>query len=237
MNNPLAPLKLWSVLLFFIVLDAASTQAGTNSFPAHLAGRYTKRYTWPETYLFGADGRYTNVIWLCSQGNSRDLGRASLLQGTILLTPDDPREKEEPLVPVKWGERQYLIRASEMTNFCSAINLGAEPRDSYIGKFLMRENDWMIPVSGRPELPAHLAKYLLEKPLTGKVTEVIDQSSAWINLGREHGLEVGMELLGGNGSRLVVEQAYGRQSRVGVNRSDKLPGVGIVVTSVYSDGK
>jgi hypothetical protein len=195
-----------------------------------------KRYTFSEYYKFGADGKYTNIVWLCSRGNSRDFGTATLAGDLIRLRPENLGEKEELMVPVKWGKRQYLIRPDELTNFCSAINLGGEPRDSHIGEFLMREGDWDIPVSGRPDLPAGYEGFLLSKTATGKVTEVIDNTSVWIDLGSEHGLKPGMKLLG-NGGFLIVEQVYGRQSRAKVRQGDRRPSTGHLVTTAYSDKK
>ncbi|MGZ8899716.1 MAG: hypothetical protein ACXW3Z_06440 [Limisphaerales bacterium] len=222
------------MVFVFFVSAVPAAKANTNSFPVHLVGTYMSRSFASEYYSFGADGRYTNVVWLCSRGNSRDFGIAALSGKTIALTPEDPRDKEEPLVPVKWGDRQYLIRVDEMTNFCSAINMGAEPRDSEMGDFLMRRDDWKLPVTGQPELPPEYGKYFLTKAAKGKITEVIDNQSAWINLGTDHGLMAGMKLIG-SGGFYVVEQAYGRQARVKLLHSQRKPAVGHVVSTAYTD--
>ena len=159
--------------------------AETNRFPAELAGTYVAERGVSVYYMFGANGVYTNVLWACSQGNSRAVGTAFLSNNLVAFVADHPRYARDPVLPVKWGERQYLIRPDEIAEFCSAVNLGSEPRESSRGEFLLRDEDWKKPVKGRPELPAEFQKHLFTKPPAGKVTEVIDEKSAWINLGSD----------------------------------------------------
>jgi hypothetical protein len=64
------------------------------------------------------------------------------------------------LVPIRWGERRYLVDAERLPQFAERINLGYEPRVHRIVKTpdgeafsLLREGDELKPVSGLPQLP------------------------------------------------------------------------------------
>jgi hypothetical protein len=69
---------------------------------------------------------------------------------------DDGRPTGFPdrLMPVRWGERRYLIPPSAMPDFVAAINQGNEPRADSHGRFLMAEGDELKNVDGLPGLPA-----------------------------------------------------------------------------------
>lgn len=58
----------------------------------------------------------------------------------------------DELVPVAWGERQYLIPIDRIAEFVSAINHGEEPRHSDRERFLLRAGDAKKPVPGLPAL-------------------------------------------------------------------------------------
>lgn len=83
-----------------------------------------------------------------------------------------PRELLQPLVPVPWGKRRYLIPRDELNDFANAVNHGSEPRTMAQGIFLMRDGDETIPVAGRPSLPAEASSLLRERPLAGKIIGV-----------------------------------------------------------------
>ena len=55
------------------------------------------------------------------------------------------------LIPVKWGERRYLIARDELLSFANSANSGSEPRDGAHGATLLRGGDEAKPVEGKPE--------------------------------------------------------------------------------------
>ncbi|MEH6422200.1 hypothetical protein [Pseudomonas sp. CGJS7] len=61
------------------------------------------------------------------------------------------------LVPIRWGERRYLVDAERLPQFAEQINLRYEPRVHSIVRppalALLREGDELKPVSGLPQLP------------------------------------------------------------------------------------
>ena len=124
---------------------------------------------------------------------------------------DDDDEVESPetefsLVPVKWDERTYLIFESDLKNFANAVNLGVEPRSEthseiWFGSFFRREGDEQKSVSGKPMLPAEWQSYLLDEPVTAKITATEKQGEdnlGIIDRGSRDSLKVGMVLTGGN---------------------------------------
>lgn len=128
----------------------------------------------------------------------------------------EPLKTEFTLLPVKWGERVYLIDESDLRDFSNAINFGLEPRtelrsEPYYGSFFLRESDLQKSVSGKPLLPAEWQTFLLSKPVTAKIVALETQEKtqvATINRGSQDGLRVGMKLL-------VKEQDPSPWSRVG----------------------
>ena len=53
------------------------------------------------------------------------------------------------LLPLRWGERQYLIRAGEVEAFCRSIGSGLEPRKTAVGDQFLRISDLARTVGAR----------------------------------------------------------------------------------------
>jgi hypothetical protein len=115
--------------------------------------------------------------------------------------PADDRRDE--LIPVKWGERLYLMHRDSMIEFCNAINLGLEPRSSlgtdwYLGSFYLQNGDENKPATGKPSLSNDLIDLLLEKRVEAEIINIERDGKtevATINRGSEAGLKPGMRLV------------------------------------------
>jgi hypothetical protein len=70
-------------------------------------------------------------------------------------------------IPVRWGERLYLIPEAQSRDFCNEVNQGSEPRKGAIGRFYLRRGDWNKKVNSLPSVPIGWVPLLLEKPLHG----------------------------------------------------------------------
>ncbi len=57
-------------------------------------------------------------------------------------------------LPVRWGDRHYLIPTNKVVGFCNDVNDGSEPRTDVHGSFLLRRGDEKKRVKGPPPLPA-----------------------------------------------------------------------------------
>ncbi len=71
----------------------------------------------------------------------------------LLLSSEQIPLTPTVLIPVRWGERRYLIYAEELSEFCKSIENGVEPRNKSNGDFHMKELNWEIPVDGQPISP------------------------------------------------------------------------------------
>ena len=78
----------------------------------------------------------------------------------------------EALIPVRWGERQYLIPPDRMPEFVSAINHGFEPKQGRYGLFLLRDGDENKPVAGLPLLPPGTQAQVRRKPVRARIATV-----------------------------------------------------------------
>ena len=104
--------------------------------------------------------------------------------GRIRLQPRLPAEPQFPtvghdpdplaggLLTLALGGRRYLIPASQVTNFCNAVNSGYGLSMGG-GLFLLREGE-ESPEAPREELPLEVSRCLLEKPLRTRIVSVGD---------------------------------------------------------------
>jgi hypothetical protein len=129
------------------------------------------------------------------------------------------------LIRVNWGQRQYLVDAEQRMAFCNAVNQGKEPRESEFGDFALAKGQEKIAVSGLPNLPAPWAEYLLKTPVRCEVTELLPDLKAKINVGRNEGLKVGMELVP------TVEYLFSEMEIVSVDAQES------VIRTKYPDGR
>ena len=142
----------------------------------------TFRFTWN-----GCLGLYADVR-----------GRATLDGGTLTLQPgrlpDGEFAADLPLTlqVVRWGSRIYLVPPDKTPKFENAINLAFEPRQQVHGRFLLRKDDWLHPVSGDPQLPE--PRLLLRSPIAGHVRRVLPSGGAETDLGPDDGIVPGQEL-------------------------------------------
>jgi len=90
----------------------------------------------------------------------------------------DGRREQTPwsfpdeLVPVRWGERRYLIPPADLMRFVNAIHRGFEPRTDAMGMFLLARGDEKKPADGLPELPEPYRSAIRDVPLDVGVVAV-----------------------------------------------------------------
>jgi len=108
------------------------------------------------------------------------------------------------LLPIRWGDRHYLIPVNEIMEFTNAINAGTEPAlsggRSY--RFLLRRGDEKKAVRGLPRLPAEYLSNILPTPVETKISSVLQTrieksrriTYVALGAGTAEGLKKGMEL-------------------------------------------
>lgn len=99
-------------------------------------------------------------------GISREYGMVSYVNGKMILhqifSESNPPGMYDTLNIIRWGKRTYLIDHSSIYSFCRHITNGWEPRNQLRGGFLLAENDWNIPVTGKPDLPEEYLKTIAD---------------------------------------------------------------------------
>ncbi len=135
-----------------------------------------------ERLTIAPDGRFTLTYHMCT-GEYHTSGRAHLVDGRVRLRaylvsrPFGPRAPKE-LIPIRWGERLYLIPKESGKHFCEYVNVrGGEPGWPPDPCFV-RSGDDEKPVDGLPSVPREWESMLVRIPLEGKVVELIGRSRA-----------------------------------------------------------
>lgn len=100
---------------------------------------------------------------------------------------------KQQLLPIRWGERHYLIYVDRMLKFCNHVNRGREPRNGLYGLHLLRDGDGSLPVTGLPDVPQQWQRYLYP-PAQGEIVQVLENGTAVASLGVKDGVQFGMVL-------------------------------------------
>jgi hypothetical protein len=104
-------------------------------------------------------GRFSFVWRGCLGLYGKNEGGAKVVKDHLILTPEQPNESRGfggtpiDLVPVRWGDRLYLVPANSGKAFCDSVNQEQEPRDNIHGRFYLRRGDWEKKVTGFPTVP------------------------------------------------------------------------------------
>ncbi len=110
------------------------------------------------------EGRFSFLWRGCLGVYGKSEGLTRLVNDHLILAPDEPDAKpDDPtgfggtstdFVPVRWGDRLYLVPAKYGEAFSNQVNRGWEPRANAHGRFYLREGDWEKKATGLPNLPA-----------------------------------------------------------------------------------
>jgi hypothetical protein len=159
---------------------------------------------WRETIQLNIDSTYESSMFYHEEpGDRKSAGTFEVVDGRIHLratnreSAKSRRDLKNDLVPVSWGDRLYLVAASERLKFCNEINRGDAPSFVPSRPPSVAEMGKQAPRPGLPTLPREWNNLWLAKPIVGKVAEVITGPYARVNLGARDGVRAGMILHGG----------------------------------------
>jgi len=169
-----------------------------------LGGDCTHEYLFEGSYRI-ADGR---VLVRLSSGKKWPHGQREREEKIEPREGESWGDKEERMLPIKWGARLYLLDEAELPQFCNAANAGIEPRGgeadpdypqfffgAYFGAFYLRDGDDKKKAEGQPQLPDEWRRFILKKPINGLLMSVGGgESEAVVNVGAREGLRKGMML-------------------------------------------
>lgn len=237
----------------------------------HAEVKTLTNHAWAGEYYSG-DGLGVNVSLLlapkagyvfewhgCLGLYDRNYGGVSFTNGKIHLSFTFKNEQKgfqgiaEQLIPVSWGERQYLIPSGDIVEFCNDVNAGTEPREDMHGRHLLREGDEKKKVRGFPAVPDEFRAYLLTKPIEATITTVgsyttrpivcewkFKDTPVTLDAGSEAGILPGMEFhvrKPGNIVKSVTVTKVSRNSSealmTGIGEEDPGPKVGWRVSTRF----
>ncbi|MFN8398468.1 MAG: hypothetical protein U0X74_00525 [Anaerolineales bacterium] len=102
-----------------------------------------------------SDKTFHFEVFTDSGGHGEQNGSTEMNNGKIQLLVSSERLPLVPsvLIPVKWGEREYLIDGEKIEDFCLSVKNGNEPRTKVYGNFHLKDGDWEVSVTGQPTSP------------------------------------------------------------------------------------
>ncbi len=116
------------------------------------------------------EGRFTFIWRGCLGLYGRNQGGAKIVKDHLILVPEQPNDPggfgslSPDLIPVRWGERLYLVSKEAGKSFCHEVNEGREPRSNRHGTFYIRRGDWEKKVTGLPDVPNAWKSWLRKNP-------------------------------------------------------------------------
>jgi hypothetical protein len=184
---------------FLLARGDSQNEAHKSENPlAGLAGEYFFSNGFESENLeLSSKGRFKLEYRNCT-GGYQISGNAKFVDGHLALTTDlvyrmffDAAPSD--FIPIRWGERLYLVPRWEGAVFCNHINLGS-PTGYPASTFYIRSGDEKKKVRGLPDVPKEWKPMLLARPLNGKVVEVMKPRRARVNFGHSSGAWKGMML-------------------------------------------
>ena len=154
-------------------------------------------------------GRFTFEWRGCMGIYDSNQGGASANGAILQLTPEKPNVRKgfrgtpTAFYPVRWGNRMYLVATNEMAEFCSAFNQRDDLGSPVRGDYYLRQDAANKVMTGKPAVPKEWQAYLLDRPVRGKITQLIGKQEAWLDKGSDDGLLVGMILMAQRHNKLM----------------------------------
>lgn len=142
-------------------------------------------HEWAGEYSFG-DGLGVNInlyiapnsgflfTWYGCMGKyDQNFGDVKALDDKLVLNyklPGSFASYSNELLTIKWGELLFLLPSNKIIDFCNIVNNDLDPRRF----FLLKKTDKNKSLVGKPNLPSEFNKYLLEKPIKGEISEILE---------------------------------------------------------------
>lgn len=142
-----------------------------------------------------------------------DFGTVTATPDYILLTSQASRRNgwSARYLPVKWGERHYLVSENRVAEFYNFVAGYGWKKDQYVFfDFLVRKDDLRKPINGMPIFP-HGYERFVKKPIEASITKILrreikmeqgydglpifdSHTLVRLNVGRVDGIKRGMRL-------------------------------------------
>jgi hypothetical protein len=164
------------------------------------------------TIVMAPDHGFASIWSGCSGIYGRSFGSVTQQGGRLLLNHEVPNRPgvfgnfPNVLVPIRHGERLYLVGEEQVEGFVNAVDTGSEPCEEYCLGFFLRDSDRFATSSRIPDLPSETGINTLDFALFARVITVIepdldavDGEFRWrkakveLDAGSDDGVEEGME--------------------------------------------
>jgi hypothetical protein len=188
---------------------------------SELYGRYFFGFYITYHLVIDPDGCFTFRSSDCLGEFDRNAGSWRLTGDTLVLEPERPNTYAGfqgmgvRFIPVKWGERHYLVDENEMPGFCAAAAEGDLPVwDGIHGlDYVKLDGGSLPPAEGMPLIPERFRTFLEDGPVGGTVVRIEASGDVIIDQGTRDRIQVGMLLsLGGWRGGLRVVSAVEHES-------------------------
>lgn len=115
-------------------------------------------------------------VWTCVGTIAENSGVVKE-QGTNLeivwtFASESPDPIETVYIPIKWGQSHFLVRRSEVLEFCQQ----ARSKRPHLSQFLRRDGGEEPVPNGDPELPPEYVRYATMEDILGRVVSVKQQA-------------------------------------------------------------
>ncbi|MBL8078386.1 MAG: hypothetical protein JNM55_10530 [Anaerolineales bacterium] len=140
--------------IYWVGLSPALENWRTDKAIQDFSGEYYMGFYWSWHLSIKTDSTFTLEVFTDMGGQMEYSGNFVVENNQFrLITSDENFNEPTELIPVKWGQRRYIITADMVDDFCYDISQKWEPRDMVVGgPFYLRENDWEKPAEWLPVL-------------------------------------------------------------------------------------
>jgi hypothetical protein len=165
---------------------------------AELAGDYTAADACVYVCLtIARDGTYQYSYWNDTGGAGEYLGKCEVVDGALHFKATGPSTSivkylSGVCIPVDWGDRTFLVPEQDRLIFCSAANHAFRPNWVSRGPGVFGGPFSKIRLEGIPKVASEWKPYILPKPVTATITELISQELVMLDKGAKEGLRAGM---------------------------------------------
>jgi hypothetical protein len=149
-----------------------------------------------------ADHRFKFSWHGCLGEYDKNSGSWEIENDLVVMKPEQPNKREGfvgmnvRFVPVKWGERIYLVDENETPGFCAATAKRSDLRldDIHGMDYVKWDGENLPPLKGNPILPERYREFYEKGPVVAKVTKIEPDGSVILNKGSAGKVKEGMLL-------------------------------------------
>jgi hypothetical protein len=142
------------------------------------------------TWQGGADGG--SILRVDVAGRFELLTREGTASSGAVVEENDGLRLSPSLVliPFRWGARRHLVDRERLLDLCNEVNLERSSDAAFT-----RHEDRDLPADGLPDLPPPWDRWILPRPVIGRVVEVFPEGRARVDVGGRDGVFVGMRMI------------------------------------------